>query len=91
MNRVLHQVNKQLINISVLHYLTGGNDYVSGPYTVEIPVGQTHLELDVSIVDDNIVEGNEYFILVITPGSLPNKVNPVNPDRTNITIVDNDG
>ena len=42
-------------------------------------------------MDDNTAESNEYFLLVITSESLPNKFSPGDPDKTNITIVGNDG
>ena len=34
----------------------GGDDYVSGPYSVTIPAGQTNASVDVPITDDNIYE-----------------------------------
>ena len=43
----------------------GGNDYVSGPYSVTIPAGQTNASVDVPITDDNIYEQNEKFKLVV--------------------------
>ena len=42
-------------------------------------------------MDDNTVESDEYFLLVITSGSLPNKFSPGDPNITNVTIVENDG
>ena len=42
-------------------------------------------------MNDSTVESNEYFVLVITPGSLPSKVSIANLNRANITIVDDDG
>ena len=42
-------------------------------------------------MDDNTVENNETFILIINPESLSNKIYPANPDRATVTIVDNDG
>ena len=38
-----------------------GDDYVSGPYNVTIPAGQTTVSFDVSIIDDNIYEQSEQF------------------------------
>ena len=64
---------------------------MSGPYNVSIPAGQTHVVFEVSIVDDIIVERNETFTLVIIPESLPEKIKITNPERTSITIVENDG
>ena len=42
-------------------------------------------------MDDNIVENNETFLLIINPKSLLNKINPTNPDMATVAIVDNDG
>ena len=42
-------------------------------------------------MDDNTVESNEYFLLVIISELLPNKFSPGDPNITNITIVENDG
>ena len=50
----------------------------------------TRAPFNVAIKEDNILEGNESFILTINP-SLPNKVNVTNPDQATVTIVDNDG
>ena len=66
-------------------------DYDSGPYTVTFPIGVTMVPFNVPITDDMILEGNEYFDLIIVPGSLPNDVTRGNPNRASVTIVDNDG
>ena len=65
-------------------------DYTSGPYTVTFPAGQTTATFDVPINDDNILEGNEDFILNIDGTSLPNGVTAGSPDEATVTIVDND-
>ena len=51
----------------------------------------TEVALDVSIVDDNVLEGNENFDLSVNVSSLPSKVNIGDPDQATVTIVDNDG
>ena len=43
------------------------------------------------MMDDSTVESNEYFFLVINSKILPNKFSPGDPDRTNVTIKENDG
>ena len=65
-------------------------DYTSGPYTVTFPAGQTTATFDVPINDDDILEGNENFILTINPSSLPSDVSVGDPDQATVTIVDND-
>ena len=65
-------------------------DYTSGPYTVTFPAGQTTATFDVPIIDDNIFEGNENFILTIDGTSLPTGVTASSPDEATVTIVDDD-
>ena len=65
-------------------------DYTSGPYTVTFPAGQTTATFDVPINDDNILEGNEDFMLTIDETSLPTGVTRGNPGEVTVTIVDND-
>ena len=45
---------------------------------------------NISINDDDIVEGNENFILSIDPSSLPNNVTVGVHNQTTVTIFDND-
>ena len=49
-------------------------DYNSGPYPVTIIAVQTTATFDVPINDDNILEGNENFMLTIHSSSLPTGV-----------------
>ena len=65
-------------------------DYTSGPYTVTFPAGQTTTTFDVPINDDNILEGNENFMLTISPSSLPINVVVGDPSQATVTILDND-
>ena len=50
----------------------------------------TEVSLDVTIMDDNILESNETFQLSINSSSLPNRVTVDNPSVVTVTIVDND-
>ena len=52
------------------NYLGGGIDYNSELYNVTFPAGVTSVSFDVMINDDNILEGNETFILTIANSSL---------------------
>ena len=65
-------------------------DYTSGPYNVTFPAGQTTATFDVPINDDNILEGNENFMITISPSSLPSGVFVGDPDKATVIIVDND-
>ena len=49
------------------------------------------VQFSVSIDDDNIAESNENFTLILSFISLSNKISVKNPQRANVTIVDNDG
>ena len=75
--------------------LTVGNDvdYGSGPYTVTIPAGNQTVVLDISIIDDNMLEINETFELSVQSTSLP-RVFPSrtsrNPSMTTVYIIDDD-
>ena len=66
-------------------------DYTSGPYTVTFPAGQTTATFDVPINDDDILENDEDFRLIIVAGSLRDRVTRANPFRATVTIADNDG
>ena len=66
-------------------------DYTSGPYTVTFPAEHTTATFDVPINDDNILEGNEDFILTIDGTSLPTGVTSGSPGEATVTIVDDDG
>ena len=63
-------------------------DYDSGPYSVTFVAGQTTFTFDVSISNDNILEGNENFILNINPSSPPTDVTVGNPGQATVTIVE---
>ena len=65
-------------------------DYDSGPYTVTFPVGVTMVAFDVPINDDDILEGNENFMLTIDETSLPTGVTRGDPGQATVTIVDDD-
>ena len=65
-------------------------DYTSGPYTVTFPAGRTTATFDVPINDDNILEGDEDFILTINETSLPTDVTHGSPVEAIVTIVDDD-
>ena len=66
-------------------------DYTSGPYTVTFPAGQTTATFDVPMIDDDILEGNENFMLTIDETSLPDRVTRGSPGEATVTIVDDDG
>ena len=79
-----------IIIININCTLTGGDDYGPGIYTVVIPAGMTMVPFNISIVDDNILEGDEDFDIVIVQPTLPDGVTRGDPGRATVTIVDND-
>jgi len=72
-----------------LYYLAE-DDYVSGPYYVTFLASQTIVVFNVSIIVDDLVEGNENFNLTINLLSLPSNVKIGDPVNTTVTIVDDD-
>ena len=76
--------------IIVTYDMTGGGiDYNFGPYPVTIFAGETDVQFDVMIIDDDVLEGNETFNLTIDEPLLYIRVVAGNP--ATVTIVDNDG
>ena len=71
--------------------LTGGVDYDSGLHFVTFPVGVTHVSFAVAITNDNVLEGDEKFELVIIPLSSFHRLTVGNPDYATVTIYDDDG
>ena len=75
--------------------ITGGDvesaDYHSGPHNITFPVGEARVQLNVTIVNDNILENNETFNLTINSSSLPNNVKVGNPGQAIVIIRDDDG
>ena len=71
--------------------ITGGDDYEPGPFSVTIPAGEISVPFNISIIDDNIFEGNESFTLTIDSSSLPSRF-LLQPDcLLTVTITDDDG
>jgi len=73
-----------------LTIIIGGNDYDHGPYNVTFPAGETIISFDVSIFNDNTMEGVENFNLIINPSSLPSGVIVGDPGQVTVTIVDDE-
>ena len=73
---------------------TAGEDYnVPGggsQFSVDIPVGTTSQLFTVPIIDDNLLERNEMFMLTITQTN-STVVTTGSPSTVMITITDNEG
>ena len=74
-----------MTNFSIAHL---ENDYMFGPYNVTILAGNTVGLLNISIVNDYLVEGKELFNLTIDVTSLPEGIFTGDPNRTIINILD---
>ena len=86
-----HSLPKHNITYTANHD-TGGVDYNAGPYNIMIPAGETRVLFNVTIIDDNIYEDHEQFVLTIpTTQSLPDGVYFGSNLTTRISIEDNDG
>ena len=68
-----------------------GNDYSSGPYSIMFPAGMTTAYFIVSIINDNLIEGNETFTLTLNPLLVPSDVIGGHPAEATVTIVDGAG
>ena len=66
------------------------NDYTIGPYNVTIPAGFTETSYDIIIYNDNILEENETFYLLIYPTTLLRDVNVGDINQVAITIINDD-
>ena len=73
-----------------MEYVGGGVDYNSGSYSIQFNIGVTKASFNISINDDNIMEGNESFSLSINTQSLSNEVTVGDHGQTTVTILPND-
>lgn len=77
----------------LLTYLTANVDYVfpRGGYVQAIaPGGMNSASFSVSIRDDNIIEGNEFFEITIVKESLPHGYTWAGPETVPVYILDDD-
>lgn len=65
-------------------------DYQFGPYSVTFPAGTTIARLNIPILNDNILEGNENFTLIINSSSPPDNIFIGDDDRVTVIIADDD-
>ena len=69
----------------------GGVDYGSGPYMITITAGVTVASFNILLIDDNVFENDENFMLTIDSSSLPDNVTVGDPDQVTVTVLHNDG
>ena len=69
------------------NHVTGGVDYNSGPYSVTFPAGVTNVSFNVLIYNDDVLEVNEEFNLIIRHSS---NIATHNPHRITVIILNDD-
>lgn len=69
---------------------TEDDDYISGPYRITIPAGQTEVPFNISLPNDDMSEENKEFDLVIVIRSLIDRFIRGRINRARITIMDDD-
>ena len=70
-------------------YFLPGSDYIRTTGFVEFNPGEIFKEVNVSIVDDTVLEGPEMFFANLTSFE-PNIIIEESRDRADISIADND-
>ena len=70
--------------------IIGDVDYDSELYNVTFAKGDTSVTFCINITDDNALEADETFSVVIDDTSLPTRVISIYPNAANVTIVDNE-
>ena len=73
-----------------MHLRIGDTDYNSGAYIVTFFTGMTSASLNISLINDDVLESNENFFLTINQASLPTYITVGTTDRTVVNIVDDD-
>ena len=71
------------------NFVVGGVDY-NFEQTVTFTAGVTTVLFNISIIDDNVIEGNEYFRVFIISDYLPLGVFRGHPSSALVTIIDDD-
>ena len=80
-----------LLAFGCVMIVTGGDDYLVGPYSITLSAGGTHASFDVAIIDDSVLESEESFTLAIDPSSLHSVVTAGDSNSATITIMDDEG
>lgn len=73
-----------------MYDLTGVKDYKPGPYSATFAAGEKRFLFGNPVIDDQIVENVEYFVLIINSSSLPSGVIVGEIAHTRVTIYDDD-
>lgn len=79
--------------IYIIGCLTGNFDYVfprSGYIRVIFPAGIVSVSVPIRLIDDEIIEGTEYFNVSIVDVSLPHGVTVAGSPSASVNILDDD-
>ena len=73
-------------------YLAGGSDFrlEDNPAEVIFPAGKVTANFQIAMLDDDLFEGPENFLVVIVNTSLPYGVKLGETDTSAVSIIDND-
>ena len=89
MDQLLVSMQANLVNrFCNLDNLGNGQDYNSGRYDITFNVGVANVSFGIPIIDDQIFEEDELFILGLC--SLPNSVITGNFSQATVTILNDD-
>ena len=66
-------------------------DYKPETMVVSFKEGTNNALLNISVLDDNLLEDDETFILIIDSSSIPNNVIIEKPSNATVTILNDDG
>ena len=75
----------------IKNYTGSGENYTSEQYNITIPAGTTRASINVPITNDDSLDFNKNFDLIINQSLLPFNVNVGSTYQTTVTIVDDDG
>ena len=87
-------MNAKLYCLQYIITVTGhGVDYAAGPYSVTFHAESIAALFDVIIMNDDILESDEKFILTVDPSSLPSngRVTVGIPSNSTVTVIDDEG
>ena len=73
------------------NYTGSGENYTSEQYNATISTGMTRASIYVPIINDNSLDFNKNFDLIINQSLLPFNVDVGSTYQTTVTIVDDDG
>lgn len=78
------------VHLILIHVGIEGLDFNFVPHNIFFPAGVTRVTFNVTIIEDNTLEHDEFFSLSVDPLILPDRVTIGNYTDTTITIVNDD-